>query len=218
MNNTSLLTQGAAIYAKKRSFRKQQVEEIKFDLSDRKEYLTGFSKRKKQRKEFHEEKLKQRHKEELKNARLERREHLKKQAEQNVAEQRAYYAALAGEDDTDGSEEEEGSEDESTPAGPDVQEFETPETLTTVTVVTDLDLDDFQSINKPKPTAASNKPTGRSEATPKKPALTRAPKPKRRTFRYENKTTRLLENSKQYNKHQLRVKKKQEKVKRQKKN
>ncbi|KAJ1929509.1 hypothetical protein IWQ60_001121 [Tieghemiomyces parasiticus] len=218
MNNTSLLTQGAAIYAKKRSFRKQQVEEVKFDLSDRKEYLTGFSKRKKQRKEFHEEKLKQRHKEELKNARLERREHLKKQAEQNVAEQRAYYAALAGEDDTDGSEVEEGSEDESAPAGPDVQEFETPETLTTVTVVTDFDLDDFQSINKPKPAAASNKPTGRSEATPKKPALTRAPKPKRKTFRYENKTTRLLENSKQYNKHQLRVKKKQEKVKRQKKN
>lgn len=46
-SNIALLTEGAAYIRRAKAARQDQVEEIKFDDEARKEWLTGFSKRKK---------------------------------------------------------------------------------------------------------------------------------------------------------------------------
>ncbi|KAF9980421.1 hypothetical protein BGZ65_005128, partial [Modicella reniformis] len=65
-NNAQLLSSGLEVYSKKRKARQEQVAEVTFNAEARKEYLTGFHKRKVHRqnvareiakKKEHEEKL-----------------------------------------------------------------------------------------------------------------------------------------------------------------
>ncbi|KAJ2811339.1 hypothetical protein GGI24_006847, partial [Coemansia furcata] len=50
-NNAALLTKGSKVYAKKRRAKKEQVEKIEFDPKARHSFLTGFHKRKLERRE-----------------------------------------------------------------------------------------------------------------------------------------------------------------------
>ncbi|KAJ1648747.1 Nucleolar protein 12, partial [Dispira simplex] len=143
MDNLSALTQGSALYAKKRQFKKNQVQAIKFDQDSRKEFLTGFSKRKKERKRKAEEKRAEREKEERRELRKERKRNIQARIEENIAQQRAYFGIEDGED--------QGQDDsrDSSAEQPDVTEYQTPDTLTTVTVVSELDVDSLRGWDAP---------------------------------------------------------------------
>jgi ribosomal RNA-processing protein 17 len=59
-SNIALLTEGAAYIKRARAARQEQVDEIKFDDDARKEWLTGFSKRKKAKVEDRRSRAKER--------------------------------------------------------------------------------------------------------------------------------------------------------------
>ncbi|KAI9366229.1 hypothetical protein BD770DRAFT_312079 [Pilaira anomala] len=121
--NTDILSAGSKIYAKKRKVKKETVESVDFDPVKRTEKYALLAK---------EEKLRNR---------KEIREQRQALAEKNVQEMAAMLRVAIGAPETEGfeSEEEEGKEEAK--KEPVVQEFKNKTTLTTVTVIEDLDLD-----------------------------------------------------------------------------
>ncbi|CAO3626416.1 unnamed protein product [Mucor hiemalis] len=144
--NTDILSAGSKVYAKKRKAKKETVESVDFDNASRTEFLTGFHKRKVERKNKTIEKYALLAKEEkLRNCK-ELREQRQRMADKNVQEMAAMLRTSLGGPEPEGfqSEEENEGEDETVEEkkAPMVQEFKTKSTLTTVTVIEDLDLDD----------------------------------------------------------------------------
>ncbi|KAI8375442.1 nucleolar protein 12 [Blakeslea trispora] len=138
--NSDVLSAGSKIYAKKRKAKQETVEYVEFDPAKRSEFLTGFHKRKMERKKKTIEKYAQLEREEKLRNRKEAREQRQRLADKNVQEMAAMLRGNVEEPDTFQSdeEEEEGEEEEKKPV---VQEFKNKSTLTTVTVIEDLDLD-----------------------------------------------------------------------------
>ncbi|GAB5586581.1 ergosterol biosynthesis protein [Umbelopsis nana] len=167
MNNTKLLSAGSKIYAKKRKQKQETVERIEFDFEARKEFLTGFHKRKLERKKKAREIAIERERVDRLQARAEAREERRRLADSNMA-QMAALLRQQGEDDEDGDvndddvkfdSEEELETIETTKAEPAVKEFATPTSLTTVTVIEDLELDDsYQSSTSNKRKAEDDGP------------------------------------------------------------
>lgn len=143
--NTDILSAGSKVYAKKRKAKKETVESVEFDDASRTEFLTGFHKRKVERKNRTKEKYALLAKEEKLRNRKELREQRQRLADKNVQEMAAMLRTSLGGPEPEGFESEEENEEDSTAEekkGPVVQEFKTKSTLTTVTVIEDLDLDD----------------------------------------------------------------------------
>ncbi|GAA5802723.1 nucleolar protein 12 [Helicostylum pulchrum] len=138
--NTDILSAGSKIYAKKRKIKKETVESVDFDPVSRTEFLTGFHKRKVERKNKTREKYALLAKEEKLIHRKEVREQRQALAEKNVAEMAALLRTISGQPEKETFEEEEEEEVEEKKE-PIVQEFKNNNTLTTVTVIEDLDLD-----------------------------------------------------------------------------
>lgn len=136
---------------------------IKFDEDARREYLTGFSKRKTQRKQAAHNHVQQLIREEIRNSRLAAAQARKERAAENVrAERIAYGLESEGEDYEDQDEESANETDIK-----DEREFETDEQRAHVTVEA-LDMDDIVQpfLNKPstlpkkvKATKAATVPT-----------------------------------------------------------
>lgn len=103
--------------------------------------MTGFHKRKVERKNKTREKYALLAKEEKLRNRKEAREQRQRLADKNVQEMAAMLRGNIDEPDTFQSEEEEEEEEEKKKA-PVVKEFKNQSTLTTVTVIEDLDLED----------------------------------------------------------------------------
>ncbi|PIA15129.1 hypothetical protein COEREDRAFT_28231, partial [Coemansia reversa NRRL 1564] len=78
-NNSTTLTRGGRVYAKKRKAKRAQVEEVVFDPTARHSFLTGFHKRKVQRREHAVAEAKAYERQEKLDMRRERREQLKDQ-------------------------------------------------------------------------------------------------------------------------------------------
>ncbi|KAI9306101.1 nucleolar protein 12-domain-containing protein [Cunninghamella echinulata] len=64
MKNTDILSAGSKAYAKKRREKQETVESIDFDFDKRQEFLTGFRKRKLERKQAAREKYAERERQE----------------------------------------------------------------------------------------------------------------------------------------------------------
>ncbi|KAG0210868.1 hypothetical protein BGX28_008835 [Mortierella sp. GBA30] len=150
MSNAQVLSSGAEVYAKKRKARQEQITEVSFDPEARKEYLTGFHKRKVHRQNVARELAKQKEHEEKLEARKEARAARKEMQEEKVQEYEKYRRqlkirygeALSDEDEEDtvfssGDEEKDGEKKE-----PKQAKFKTKTSLTTVTVIEDMDQDD----------------------------------------------------------------------------
>ncbi|KAI7868619.1 nucleolar protein 12-domain-containing protein [Spinellus fusiger] len=148
MRNTDLLSAGSKIYAKKRKVNKETVPIVEFDFDRRKEFLTGFSKRKQERKKKTIEKYQEIARQDRLKARAEAREERKRTAEQNVAQMAELMRNNSGmpldEDETvfDSSESDNEEEQVAEKKTPKVKEFKSASSLTTVTVIEDLDLEE----------------------------------------------------------------------------
>ncbi|RKP10664.1 nucleolar protein 12-domain-containing protein [Thamnocephalis sphaerospora] len=112
MDNTRILTAGARTYAKKRKQRKEQVEEICFDDSVRREFLTGFQKRKQERRLAYKKRADEKARQERLEERKMRREAREEMAQQRIDEYEEYAKRLRRERGESSSEEEEEEEEE----------------------------------------------------------------------------------------------------------
>ncbi|CAO3691380.1 hypothetical protein G6F70_005082 [Rhizopus microsporus] len=136
VKNTDILSAGSKIYAKKRKAKQETVEYVEFDPKKRQEYLTGFHKRKLERKNKAREKYAKLAKEEKLRSRREAREERQRLADKNVQEMAAMLRVGIDEPDQFDDEEEEEKEEEK--KDPVVKEFKSETSLTTVTVIEDL--------------------------------------------------------------------------------
>ncbi|KAF7721014.1 hypothetical protein EC973_005553 [Apophysomyces ossiformis] len=141
-NNAEILSAGSKIYAKKRKRKQETVESVEFDFDARKDFLTGFHKRKVERKKKTIEKYKEKARQEKIKARAEARAERQRMADKNVAEVAAMLRGAIGEDDDDEGFPEEENERIEDVKEPNVKEFKSKSALTTVTVIEDLDLNE----------------------------------------------------------------------------
>ncbi|CAG8527811.1 658_t:CDS:2 [Paraglomus brasilianum] len=86
MDTLNILSAGPKIYARKRKRKSQQVKEIVFDEQARREYLTGFHKRKLEQRKKATEAAKLRAKKQKAEAKKASRENLRKQSKDRIAQ------------------------------------------------------------------------------------------------------------------------------------
>ncbi|KAJ2081323.1 hypothetical protein H4R24_002442 [Coemansia sp. RSA 988] len=94
LRNSTTLTRGQRVYAKKRKARRAQVEEVVFDPTARHSFLTGFHKRKVQRREHAVSEAKAYERQEKLDMRRERRQQLKDQFTEKLLSQKNYYSPI----------------------------------------------------------------------------------------------------------------------------
>ncbi|KAI0081297.1 hypothetical protein K474DRAFT_1704027 [Panus rudis PR-1116 ss-1] len=140
-SNLNVLTSSHGIIAAKKRAKREQIKEIVFDEGARKEFLTGFHKRKLQKKELAKKKALEREKQERLEARREKRQMLAEQAAQNAREvEKAYGGIVNGEDLSDEDSDSIPSRDKGKQKAAEVEdEYEDEEQVATVTVVEDFD-------------------------------------------------------------------------------
>ncbi|KAJ7703088.1 nucleolar protein 12-domain-containing protein [Mycena rosella] len=193
-NLTSLTRSHAAIAAKKKA-KSTQIKEILFDDDARREFLTGFHKRKLAKADAARKKALEREKQERLETRRELRRELRERAVENAAQVEKAYGAVDHDDSDDEWIGISGSADKGK-AKQMEEEYEDEDMLATVTVVEDFDPDTF--IHGPRlitvPSTSSAPPpapvqTNNSER-PKR-------KPKAKKVRYETKDARKVERTKQ---------------------
>ncbi|KAF7315562.1 hypothetical protein MIND_00071500 [Mycena indigotica] len=187
-NLTNLTRSHTAIAAKKRA-KKSQINEIIFDEDARREFLTGFHKRKVAKADAARKKAAERERQERLETRREQRRELRERALENAAQvEKAYGAADDSEDD-----EWEGISKKIE------EEYEDQQMFATV-VVEDFDPDTFvhgsteprsSSTNQPNSIRQPKAPAPEGKQPPSKQKL----KPKK--FRYETKAERSKQRDKQ---------------------
>ncbi|TCD71652.1 hypothetical protein EIP91_007399 [Steccherinum ochraceum] len=177
-SNLAVLTHSQKIVASKKKARRDQVKEVVFDDGARHEFLTGFHKRKVQKKEAAKKKAEEREKQERLDAMQDERstgQMLAERATENAKQvEKAYREAIAGE----ASDDDEETVFSPTSKGKDEpmvadEEYEDEEQLATVTVVEDFDPDTI--IHGPsKPQAHPIEP---SEVDVQQPSVSREKRP-----------------------------------------
>ncbi|KAL1745683.1 nucleolar protein 12-domain-containing protein [Schizophyllum fasciatum] len=203
MSNLDHLTRAHQAVAAKRRAKKNQVKEIVFDDAARRDFLTGFHKRKVARTDAARKKAMEREKQQRLETRREQRQILREQAAENAANVEAAYGALINGEDSD-----------ELPAlgpsgrakGKQREEFEDEETLATVTVVEDFDPDtlihgapdETRERPSPGPSSTSNAPA-KVKPPAKKITLKKASKPKK--IKYETNAARKAQTAKQRARH-----------------
>ncbi|PSS06526.1 hypothetical protein PHLCEN_2v3693 [Hermanssonia centrifuga] len=140
-SNLAILTNSHKIIALKKRAKRDQVKEVLFDEGARREFLTGFHKRKVQKHEAAKKKAIEREKQERLDNRREKRQLLAERAVENAAEVEKAYGGQVEEDDSEdewagiGGSSKKGKER----AEEKEEEYEDEEQLATVTVVEDFD-------------------------------------------------------------------------------
>ncbi|WVN86675.1 uncharacterized protein L203_101847 [Cryptococcus depauperatus CBS 7841] len=131
-SNVALLTEGAVYIQRAKKARREQVEEIKFDDEARRDWLTGFSKRKKVKTEERKTRAIERERQEHLEERRQARKDMRERAAENVKSVRIAMGLAP--------------EDEESEAGPSKakenkqeQEFSDEEQIATVTITEDFD-------------------------------------------------------------------------------
>ncbi|KAJ1899514.1 hypothetical protein LPJ66_002062 [Kickxella alabastrina] len=216
-DNAAVLTSGSKVYAKKRKARKEQVEEIEFDPKARRTFLTGFHKRKVERRETAIEQAKQKEREELLKLRRERREQQQEALIDKLRENKSVYGGADSDSESgsdDGSGAVSGGEDEGKDEDGAETSVLTGETsVTTVKVVRDFDprnlvedeillekrLTPQGLIDKLKKDVAERARRAEADAIREKKeaeAARKSQKKKPKKFRYETKAKRAVKNSK----------------------
>ncbi|GES78390.1 rRNA processing protein Rrp17 [Rhizophagus clarus] len=162
MDNLTRLTGGSQIYAKKRKHRLEQIPEVVFDETARRDFLTGFHKRKLERKAKAKENALQFAKQERAKARKAAKESLKAQVNERLAElqeaiNRRNGKIIGQTDDKEGEKEEEDNvnndnDDEQNNQESNIiqTEFRSDyNTKTTVTIIEDFDISNvFEPVSK----------------------------------------------------------------------
>ncbi|KAJ1727866.1 hypothetical protein LPJ61_004347, partial [Coemansia biformis] len=139
-DNAAVLTRGAQVYARKRKARQEQVEEVQFDPKERRTFLTGFHKRKVQRREFAQAQAQEQAREERLVQRREQREQIKEQLAQKIFGDKAGISSDS-EADSDA-----GDEADSAAERAQVEVLQGDTSVTTVTVTKDFDPADIGSL------------------------------------------------------------------------
>ncbi|KAJ2842722.1 hypothetical protein IWW36_005802, partial [Coemansia brasiliensis] len=106
-DNTKLLTRGSRAVAMKRRARQKEVEEVQFDAKERHSFLTGFHKRKVQRREKAAAEAKAQKRQEFLQIRKERREQQREELMEKLMNRRKLEEHV--DDDNEEEEEEEGT-------------------------------------------------------------------------------------------------------------
>ncbi|KAG6845902.1 hypothetical protein H0H87_000708 [Tephrocybe sp. NHM501043] len=202
MQNLAILTQSHTAIAAKKKAKRDQVKEVLFDDAARREFLTGFHKRKLAKADAARKKAVEREKQERQESRREQRRMLRERAVENAAEVESAYHALLdfpGQPDTDAEDEwnrilsaDKGKQKE--------EEYEDDEIMATVTVVEDFDPDTF--IHGPRATSDTIKSAPSTSTAPTSKASASQPKlvPKKakpQKIRYQTKSERKAERTKQ---------------------
>ncbi|TFK73979.1 hypothetical protein BDN72DRAFT_886560, partial [Pluteus cervinus] len=198
-SNLQLLTRSHPAIASKKRAKSKQLAQILFDDSARREFLTGFHKRKLAKADAARKKALDRQKQELLEARREKRRTLRERARENAAlVEKAYGAPEA--QDQHSSDEGEWSGIAGSPPNAREDEYGDEETLATVTVIEDFDPELAIYGRKPSP-PSSDRPHSQ---TPTKPRLSSSTasqpqnKPKPKKTRYEGNRARKSERQKQH--------------------
>jgi len=200
MHNLAILTQSHKAIAAKKKAKRAQIKEVLFDDDARREFLTGFHKRKVAKADVARKKAVEREKQERQEARREQRRMLRERAVENAAEVESAYHVLLGnheEDAEDGltgiSSEHKGKQKE--------EEYEDEEITATVTVVEDFDPDSF--IHGPRiVNGAAKYQTPSIQALPTSASISHDKASPRRKIkmkkvRYQTKEERNVERTKQ---------------------
>ncbi|KAF8638055.1 hypothetical protein AX16_010687 [Volvariella volvacea WC 439] len=197
-SNLQYLTRQHNIVAAKRRAKRDQVNEILFDEDARRQFLTGFHKRKQAKVEAAKRKAKEREKQDRLRERREQREALRERARENALLVEKAYGGQVDEDS-----EKEWSGITSASAGPDEEEYEGEETLATVTIVEDFDPESalYGPMSSQLPTQQEQPltppaPKGLNTRTHSQPALPIHKKSQK--VRYQTKAARKAERKKQF--------------------
>ncbi|KAF9465022.1 hypothetical protein BDZ94DRAFT_1160885 [Collybia nuda] len=195
-NNLALLTQSHTAIAAKKRARRDQIKEVIFDDHARRQFLTGFHKRKLAKADAARKKAIEREKQERLESRREQRRMLRERAKENAEEVEMAYGALIANDDgvwsgISGTPDEKGKQKE--------EEYEDEELLATVTVVEDFDPDSFIHGPPLKTNPASHQflPVETKAAATPRDTMLKKKKSKPKKIRYETKDARKTERTKQ---------------------
>ncbi|EKM81050.1 hypothetical protein AGABI1DRAFT_105883 [Agaricus bisporus var. burnettii JB137-S8] len=189
MDNLASLTRSHTILAAKKRSRRQQIPEIVFDDSKRRDFLTGFHKRKLAKADAARKRAQERDKQLQAEARREQRRALREKAIENATKIEGEYAAVYG---SHNEEEEEWPGITPTTSKQRDEEYEDEEVLATVTVVEDFDPDTILH-GPPRPTS----PTSKAVPPPPIPKPAPPKKPKAQKIRYQTKGARTADRRKQ---------------------
>ncbi|PVG04870.1 hypothetical protein CPB86DRAFT_792720 [Serendipita vermifera] len=193
VTNVEYLTHENKVWSAKKRHKKDQVKEILFDENARREFLTGFRKRKQARQEAGKAKALERERIDRLEARRERRKELAQRAAQIAKEVEQAYGGYQ----SDGSQASTSAKETTEPKE---MEFEGEEQLATVTIVEEFDADELKNTHSTngkdasKHTAPAHLPkkTKPTETHRRKADIKSKPK-----FRYETKAARKHEKQKQ---------------------
>lgn len=207
MDNLTTLTRSHTLIAAKKRAKREQIKEIIFDDNARKEFLTGFHKRKLAKAEAARKKAQDREKQDRLEARREQRRALRDQAADNARKVESAYADIYGHDDNDGDDEEEWSGIGSSSKGKDKQrdeEYEDEQILATVTVVEDFDPDTIRHgpLRSSPPTPPSQELSSNLPSKKPTPQFNMQPRSQKnqtkpQKIRYQTKEARKTERVKQ---------------------
>lgn len=196
--NLAILTQSHKAIAAKRRKKNSQIKELVFDEDARREFLTGFHKRKLAKKEEAKKRAILREKQQRLEWRRERRRALAERAAQNAAEVEKACGAIVDDDDDAG----EDVDDDASEIG---EEYEGEEQLATVTVVEDFDpaalIIHEEQEHHPKSRLPARGPPSTVEGTPNSHqqanSTARNKSKKRSKVKYQTKAERTAERAKQ---------------------
>ncbi|EEB09555.1 rRNA processing protein Rrp17 [Schizosaccharomyces japonicus yFS275] len=178
MDNSSLLTRGYSIYKKKRG-KKQVEEEIVFDKEKRKEFLTGFHKRKLERKKRAQEQLKKQEREQKIALRKAMRDERKQKLQEKMELTQSLYSEMNNDIGSD-----DGEEKTQTEKLNEEREYENDEKRVTVTIQEGISSED-EALPKDGYATPRVSPPPDVPIRPHKPKV-RPPKKKKTKFRYKN--------------------------------
>ncbi|KAF5380377.1 hypothetical protein D9615_004506 [Tricholomella constricta] len=202
MHNLAILTQSHKAIAAKKKAKRDQIKEVLFDDDARREFLTGFHKRKLAKADAARKKAVEREKQERQETRREQRRMLRERALENAAQVESAYHALLGVPEDDAEDEWTGLSSEAKGKQKD-EEYEDEEITATVTVVEDFDPDTFihgphitnDSAKHQSPPVDTQTSTMKSRTPHDKTVLKKKVKTKK--IRYQTKGDRMVERTKQ---------------------
>ncbi|RXW22019.1 hypothetical protein EST38_g3833 [Candolleomyces aberdarensis] len=201
-SNLARLTRAHSAVAAKRHAKRRQLAEVVFDDEARREFLTGFHKRKKAKTEAARKKAKEREKQERLQDRRERRQALREQAQENAHKvEQAYAAAILGDavdDDDAGNDDEWHGVTPSSGTEKDAQ-YQGEEVVATVTVVEDFDPSTLTTA-EPVPAQETSEEFTEPNSTSKPPSSHE--KPPQKLAKRKVKEKKIYYETKQARKHQ----------------
>ncbi|KAJ3513789.1 hypothetical protein NMY22_g14938 [Coprinellus aureogranulatus] len=203
VDNLAALTQSHKAIAAKKLARRGQLKEVIFDDDARREFLTGFHKRKKAKADAARKRAQERAKQEHREERREARQALREQAKENAAQVEKAYAEIIGGAVADGSDDEFGGEWQGVGTSSGIEkdaEYEGEEVVATVTVVEDFDPSTLTT-GDPAPSRpeTSEEPSYPPPSHAKTPLKKQSkPKVRQKKIRYETKAADKHRKDKQH--------------------